>query len=90
MLNILRQLCDRLPASVQFHLFGVKSTALAEVIRAFPERIASADSAAWDMAERELQELVAAGELDDYTPRDAQVWAALPDEDGHAEWPRAA
>ena len=51
-LAILSALHQCVPPQVQFHLFGVKSAALAVAIAAFPSRIASMDSMAWRMAAR--------------------------------------
>lgn len=41
------------PAHVRFHLFGVKSGALAALMGSFPHRVASVDSMAWAKAARE-------------------------------------
>lgn len=42
----------KVPTGVKFHLFGVKSQAIARLIEEFPERIASTDSQAWAMRAR--------------------------------------
>lgn len=52
-LAILETLDDFLPAHVQVHLFGVKSTALAQI--AHHPRVASVDSMAWDFQARTLR-----------------------------------
>ncbi|MBK1666927.1 hypothetical protein CKO28_02575 [Rhodovibrio sodomensis] len=54
-LAIISRLDADLKPPVRFHLFGVKSQALAQLVRRYPDRIASADSAAWDFrASRQL------------------------------------
>ena len=48
LLPILAALDQAAPPSTRFHLFGVKSTALLAAAQAFPHRIASADSMAYN------------------------------------------
>jgi len=42
----------KVPQSVQFHLFGVKSQAITALFEEFPNRVASMDSQAWAMGAR--------------------------------------
>lgn len=49
---VVEALDQAVPAHVMFHLFGVKSTALAELLRRFPNRILSMDSMAWNARAR--------------------------------------
>ncbi len=51
-LSVVNALDRKVPRHVQFHLFGVKSTALESLLENFPHRIASVDSMAWNMASR--------------------------------------
>lgn len=47
---VVSALNSKVPDHVQFHLFGVKTTALKELATRFPNRIASSDSMAWNSA----------------------------------------
>lgn len=46
-LAVMSALDRKVPAGVQFHLFGVKSQALQKLTEQFPGRVASVDSMAW-------------------------------------------
>lgn len=52
LLAVMDALDAHVPRSVQFHLFGVKSQAIAAVAKHFPGRVASIDSMAWNMQAR--------------------------------------
>jgi len=49
---VMEALNAKVPPHVKFHLFGVKSTAVARIIEHFPNRVASIDSMAWSSAAR--------------------------------------
>jgi hypothetical protein len=68
-LAILQKLDEFLPSHVQVHLFGVKSTALAQIAR--HPRVASVDSMAWDFHARALRRV---GRDMDFRVSQMQAW----------------
>lgn len=61
LLAVIDALDRAIPRHVQFHLFGVKSSALPELLSRWPGRLGSVDSMAWNMAAR--WDAVHAGEV---------------------------
>lgn len=54
---VVSALDQAVPSGVQFHLFGVKSQAIARLVEEFPSRIASMDSQAWSVRARKQAHL---------------------------------
>lgn len=52
LLAVVGALDRAVPQNVRFHLFGVKSGAVAEVLNRWPKRLASVDSMAWNVQAR--------------------------------------
>jgi hypothetical protein len=63
-MSVVEALDGAVPVGTRLHLFGVKTGALAELVREFPSRIASVDSMAWNVAYRwdSLKGKIARGE----------------------------